>query len=850
MKEQYVTALMPHADHNTLDERSEIVIVGNGIAGLSAALEVSRVSPERRVTIITEQSHPTIYTPALKQFAIGKISREQLVAHPAGSEHAHRTHLMTAHVEEIHAREHFLSLRDGRTIGYHALLLATGSVPRGLPQALAGRDFDGVLALHRLKDYIDLRRRLSEVKSAVVIGGGTHAVETVMGLVERRVQVYWLIRGEICMSRVLDPEAAETVFEDCRRAGAKILTNCEVVEIVGKVGVVTGVRTSHNQLLPCQLVIACTGSQPQITLATHSDVAIKSQNGILVDEYLRTNVANIFAAGDCAAVEDPLSGRHQTHMQWHAAVLQGQMAAAMMSGQSDSIALPGVSWQATQLGSLHMVTVGDPLSTSIGVTILSDRSKKSYRRLAFFDNRLVGYLSLGNPKPDTFSIKRLIDEGHSVRGFEKDLLMGTFDGRSYFAHARTQPLALKRNTQELPIRQLLPKEQASHNTEPLLPVLPVNASDEIQVTAPLQHGEQETPVPQQKENRDVHLLLSEIMASKDSRRSVYTHFHEIARLEQSELEVFFERLAQIFGDMFPLQKFKFLLESARQQDEHLGKSTTVVRSVASLRNAASATWLIPDVLPTGLLVLADTQQVGSSWFNLALGLTLSDKAVASANSQNIQHGNVLYLALENGELQIHEQMKQLRMPGEALSDDFVYATKWARLHVGGLGALEKWLQTHQQTRLIIIDSWRKIKPLAKAGESDAMSSLEDEAMLALRYLADTYNTGIVLLARSTRTSLWKSSQQTHENADYACYIDGLFSLKQGEEATQALLSGSGRAFAGEMKQTVAFERGSWQISKELKRRRNLQKPTQAKSVRQQSALFEERVSTSYEAVAL
>ncbi len=262
------------------------------------------MSPEKQVTIITEQSYPTIYTPVLKQFAIGKLEREELLAHPAGIERLQHIHIVNARVEEIKAREKYVYLSDGQAIGYGSLLLATGSIAKGLPSSLPGRDFDGVVSLHRLNDYLDLRRRLSNVKEAVVIGGGIHAIETVMSLRYRRIRVHWLIRGETFLPQTFDRDASDVVLADCRRAGVKVQTGVEVMGIVGKVGAVVGVVTNNGQLFPCQLVVACTGSRPVTSLATHCDVPLAHQHGFLVDHHFHTSVENIFAAGDCAALEN------------------------------------------------------------------------------------------------------------------------------------------------------------------------------------------------------------------------------------------------------------------------------------------------------------------------------------------------------------------------------------------------------------------------------------------------------------------------------------------------------------------------------------------------------------------
>ena len=119
-------------DTSYLDS-AEIAIVGNGIAGLTAAVEARRLAPDARIVIITDQSHPTINTPALKQFAIGKLEREQLLAYPAGTERTQRIHVIQARVESINAEGKFLCLAGGYGFGYGSLLIATGSKPNGLP---------------------------------------------------------------------------------------------------------------------------------------------------------------------------------------------------------------------------------------------------------------------------------------------------------------------------------------------------------------------------------------------------------------------------------------------------------------------------------------------------------------------------------------------------------------------------------------------------------------------------------------------------------------------------------------------------------------------------------------------
>ena len=457
-----------HVKMNTVDN-AEIVIVGNGIAGLTAAIEARKLAPDKRIVVITDQNHPTINTPALKQFAIGKLTREQLLAYPAGTERTQRIHVINARVEEIQAQKKYVCLTGGRGFGYESLLIATGSVATGLPQNLPGRDFDGVLTLHRLNDYLDMRRRLSEIEDAVVIGGGSHAIETVVSLLYWGIRVHWLIRSDTFLPRMLDRPASDMVLDRIRRAGAKVDTQTEVVGIVGRVGSVNGVVTDQHQFLPCQLVLVCTGTTPVTTLAANCELPMKCKRGILVDDQLRSSVRDIYAAGDVAALKDPQSGEYAPRAQWYAAVQQARIAAAAMTGSAVHEDGFGVPWHATRLGELSMLTVGNALQWRDMATTLTDSGKGSYRRLSIVDDRLVGYLSLGPSQPDGLAIKRLIDEGHSIRNIKKALLKGNFDARNYFSHQRTYAAHFMVHTGTLPTPDAM---ESPLTTRPLVNALP------------------------------------------------------------------------------------------------------------------------------------------------------------------------------------------------------------------------------------------------------------------------------------------------------------------------------------------------------------------------------------------
>ena len=252
-----------------------------------------------------------------------------------------------------------------------------------------------------------------------------------MSLLHRGLVVHWLIRGNAFYTKMLDRRASEITLGHFRHTGAHIWLNTEIIGITGNLGSVAGVVTNRNLHIPCQLVVVCTGTRPSMELIKHSDSEIKSEQGIIVDSQFQTSVPGIYAAGDVAAIKNPITGNYESRAQWASAVEQGQIVAAAMTGHSDLRKKPlGVFWHSTRLGKLSLLTIGNPLLTQ-GVESFISLNDGDYRRVAVVNKQLVGFLYLGMEPMDGIGIKRLIDEGRESEAMIDALLTGTFDPRIY-----------------------------------------------------------------------------------------------------------------------------------------------------------------------------------------------------------------------------------------------------------------------------------------------------------------------------------------------------------------------------------------------------------------------------------
>lgn len=439
----------PHrADDAASVDRTDLLVIGNGIAGCIAAMETRQYAPDARILVVTEQNYPTINTPALKQFGAGRIELEQLMAYSPGTEQQLGIGIIHQRATKLDPSGHRVHLADGRAITYRSLLLATGARSSPPPADLPGHDFDGVLRLHTLSDYLDLRRRIASASSAVVIGGGYHAAETAMLLRHQRLKVTWLIRGRSLLPSQLDSAASDLLLRQARRHGIDVRLESEAAGIVGRMGVVAGVVTTDNAFIPCELVITAIGTRPDIELAQGTPIMAQPGAGIRVNERMQTTARDVYAAGAAAAVLDPQLGEYGARGQWFFAVQQGRLAAAAMTGvplsEEGARGAVGAFWHSTQFDKLSILAAGAPMLSEREHPhneVLTNGSGSFYRRIVMRHGHLVGYLAVGPSRAGGMGIKRLIDERIDIEEIKRKLLTEDFDLRSFFTQRRLHALS-------------------------------------------------------------------------------------------------------------------------------------------------------------------------------------------------------------------------------------------------------------------------------------------------------------------------------------------------------------------------------------------------------------------------
>jgi 3-phenylpropionate/trans-cinnamate dioxygenase ferredoxin reductase component len=308
-----------------------IVIVGASLAGATAAQGLREHGFDGSITLIgDEPDRPYERPPLSKEYLLGKVGREKVFVHPEGWYAGHGVDLvLSTEVTALDRVAHQVVLATGERLRYDSLLLTTGSTPRRLE--VPGADRDGVFYLRRIADSERLRSAFTAARRVVIIGAGWVGLETASAARAAGLDVTLLETAELPLLRVLGPEVA-AIFADLHRTnGVDLRTGVAVAELTGRHGTVTGVRLGDGSEVAADLVVLGVGISPNDLLAR--DAGLVVDNGIVVDEQLRTSDPDVFAAGDVANAYHPLLRRQVRVEHWANARRQGATAARTMLGQ-------------------------------------------------------------------------------------------------------------------------------------------------------------------------------------------------------------------------------------------------------------------------------------------------------------------------------------------------------------------------------------------------------------------------------------------------------------------------------------------------------------------------------------
>jgi len=310
------------------------VIIGDGIAGSSAAETLREEAPEADVTVITDEGEALYNRILIKEFAKGKLPEAPISIHDESWYDDREIDLeLNTLVTNIDPDGHALSTHNGETYEYDKLLIATGGTPTQLP--VENSDAEGIHHFWTFQDARGIREGIEDADSAAIVGAGLLGIDLAAICGAQEVEANYLMRGDSWWRYALDQEGAEIMHDAMRERGVTPVFGSGVDHFeTDDAGHVVSTVDPNGESFDSEFVGIAIGLDFNLELL--QDFEIETDDGVVVDKYMRTSADDIFAAGDLTRYYDTILGEHAQNGSWGSAKEQGTIAAKnMINPESD-----------------------------------------------------------------------------------------------------------------------------------------------------------------------------------------------------------------------------------------------------------------------------------------------------------------------------------------------------------------------------------------------------------------------------------------------------------------------------------------------------------------------------------
>ncbi len=403
-------------------KKMQLVMVGNGMAGVRTLEELLKIAPDLyEITIFGAEPHPNYNRILLSPVLAGEQTLEQIVLNDWAwyAEHGITLHAGCTVTEVNRARRTVHAVRrtgEAVSVPYDRLILATGSNPFMLP--IPGRELDGVLAYRDIADTQAMIDAAAHYRHAVVIGGGLLGLEAANGLMKRGMQVSVVHANEWLMERQLDPVAGQMLQKALQERGMDFLMAAQTQELLGgDDGRVQSVRFKDGSEIPADLVVMAVGIRPNTALA--EAMRLHVNRGIVVGDTMQTTTdPRIYAVGECAAHRGIAYGLVAPLFE------QGRVAANHLAEFGIGRYLGSQTSTKLKVTGIDLFSAGDFMGgAGTEEIVMSDPGAGQYKKLVLKDDKLVGACLYGNTVDGSWYFQ-LLREGRSVAELRSALLLG------------------------------------------------------------------------------------------------------------------------------------------------------------------------------------------------------------------------------------------------------------------------------------------------------------------------------------------------------------------------------------------------------------------------------------------
>ena len=314
-----------------------IVIIGNGISGTTAARHIRKLS-NHNITIISSETPHFFSRTALMYIYMGHMRFEDTKPYEDNFWEKNNINLLQAYVQNIDFNSKKIHLDNNNSMDYDKLILAVGSKSNkfGWP----GENLDGVSGLYSIQDLQTIEKHSPNVNRAVIVGGGLIGIELAEMFSSRKIEVTFLVRENSYWDMILPREESSMVNNIIQHHNIDLRLSTELSEIIpNDQGKVKAIKTKNGDTIECEFVGLTAGVRPNIEFL--SGTGLEINKGILVHEDLSTNIPDVYAIGDCAELKNPPTNRRSIEAVWYVGRMMGETVAHSIVGNQQSYQ-PGV----------------------------------------------------------------------------------------------------------------------------------------------------------------------------------------------------------------------------------------------------------------------------------------------------------------------------------------------------------------------------------------------------------------------------------------------------------------------------------------------------------------------------
>lgn len=394
------------------EDMLSIFIIGNGIAGLSAAKAIRTRNKNAMVSIISAESEITYSRPMLSDYLQGDYDKNLFyIENQEWYKENHIELILNTKIISINTDKKSIKSDKNKIYNYDKLILASGS--HNFIPPITDIHKKGVYSIKDIEDVREIKKNIIDYNKVVVIGGGLLGIEAAEGLKNLVKDVTILEVADGLARLQLDLETSNYLLERVIKSGVKVMTNVNITLIAGD-DYVTGVQLENGQILDADLVLVSTGIRSNIGICNNTD--IEYNKGILVNTKMETNIKDVYAAGDICEFDGVVYGI------WPASTKQGEIAGANAVGDSKEFEhfVPSIVLNAFGVELFSIGLVYSSKKENYSTLIFDDMSNGSYEKIVFENNILKGAILLGDMK-NTSNLISGIKNGSTKEEIIKEL---------------------------------------------------------------------------------------------------------------------------------------------------------------------------------------------------------------------------------------------------------------------------------------------------------------------------------------------------------------------------------------------------------------------------------------------